>query len=247
MGAFTELGERHLDGENRTVLAPGEELAGIADSPRSACLEITGNVAVVLFPVRRRHQQADVLPDRLLGGIAEHPLRSRIEGGNDALLVSGDNRIGRRVYDGADPGFLLLQIGPFDQCLVLCNPGINPGLRFLPVLFRMGVGKAPLFGEVVRRLGNHVPALFRGDARLGWGTSVFFPIPSLPGPSLFRTHCAARGLVGIMEPFYAQFMRISVVFRAFTRMPSDGNYRMMPPQIGWPAADAVILEPSTYA
>src|SRR5258706_494557 len=50
-----------------------------------------------------RHQQLDVLPEDLGGGVAEKPLGRRVERLDPAMLVDGDDSIDHMVHDGAHP------------------------------------------------------------------------------------------------------------------------------------------------
>ena len=60
------LADRQMQRKGGPVLSPAGHLASDADDFRHARGEVVGHVPIVLFVVRRRHQQVDVLADHLL-------------------------------------------------------------------------------------------------------------------------------------------------------------------------------------
>ncbi len=104
--------DRELHRKGRAVLAPSHHLASGADDLRHAGREIGRNVAVVFAMVWLRHQDADVLPDDLVRGIAEQADAGLVEGLNDAVMVDGNQAVHHRVENGGDqtaePGFARL-------------------------------------------------------------------------------------------------------------------------------------------
>src|SRR5262249_1572021 len=68
------------------------------DPPLAGC-EIARHVAVVLFVVRRRHQNIDLLADDLAGGIPEQLLRGRIERLDSSVAVDDHDAVHGRLDD----------------------------------------------------------------------------------------------------------------------------------------------------
>ena len=64
-------------------------------------LEMVMQVAIVVRPVRFRHQQADILADRFRLRVSEHPFGGRIEGFERAAGVNDDDAVDGRVDDRA--------------------------------------------------------------------------------------------------------------------------------------------------
>ena len=56
----------------------------------------------MLAGVRFRHQHPDVAPDELRGAIAEDPLGRRVDRPDPAVAVDDDDRVERRLDDGAE-------------------------------------------------------------------------------------------------------------------------------------------------
>ena len=103
-------------GKSGAVLAAALDFAADADDVLFSGLQVPGQIAVVLFPVRRGHEHLDVLADHLLGGIAEHPFGGGIDRLDDAAGVDGDDRIRRGVQNGLEPFFAGPQRLPRPAC-----------------------------------------------------------------------------------------------------------------------------------
>src|SRR5207248_8857594 len=87
--------------KSRAVLAhAGDDAAG-ADDATFAGLEVAGDIGVMTAAIRLRHQEADVVPDRLGFVIAELPLGGAGEELHDAMLVDHDHRIRNRIENRA--------------------------------------------------------------------------------------------------------------------------------------------------
>ena len=76
--------------------------------------EIAGEIGVVLFVIRRRHQHVDVLADHVALGVPEQPLGRRVEGFDAAVRIDDDDAVHGRFDDrpparlaGAKPLFEL--------------------------------------------------------------------------------------------------------------------------------------------
>src|SRR5690606_3220917 len=93
------LAHRELHREPRAVLALADHDAADADDALLAGTQIAGDVVVMALPVGRGHQNADVLPDELLGRVLEQALRGGIDDLNAALLVDGDQPVGGGLDD----------------------------------------------------------------------------------------------------------------------------------------------------
>ena len=87
------LAHRDVGGEDAAVLALRLDLAADADDPRLAGTQAMRDVAVVLLPVRRRHEHRDVAPDQLVARISECPLSRRIDRLDRAGLLDGDDGV----------------------------------------------------------------------------------------------------------------------------------------------------------
>ena len=67
---------------------------------RSPVRMIAGEIAVVVFTVRRGHHDLDVLADHLVGSVAEQPLCRGAERLHDAALVDHDHGVRHGIEDG---------------------------------------------------------------------------------------------------------------------------------------------------
>ena len=92
------LAHRQLDRKRLAILADSLDLPADADDLGLAGLEIGLDVGIVPVAVWRRHQNAQVLADRLFGGIAEHAFGGGVERVDDAALVRRDDG----VHGGVD-------------------------------------------------------------------------------------------------------------------------------------------------
>jgi hypothetical protein len=84
------LPDGELHGKCAAVLAPTDDDATDTDDVPFACRAIACQVAVVLFPIRRGHQHADILARDLLGTEAEQALSRDAEGPDQPLPIDHD-------------------------------------------------------------------------------------------------------------------------------------------------------------
>src|SRR5208337_3074236 len=98
-----ELADGQVHGEGRAVLAAAADLAADANDPLLPGLQVALEVRIVFVAVGRGHEDRDVLPDDLRGGVAEDPLGGRVERLDGPLLVDGDDAIHGGVDDRPDP------------------------------------------------------------------------------------------------------------------------------------------------
>ena len=94
------LTHRQRHGERGAIPALPAHFTPNADDVLLARLEIPRQVAVVLLPVGRGHEHADVLPNDVGGGIPKEALGRRIERLDGAALVDGDDAVHRGVQNG---------------------------------------------------------------------------------------------------------------------------------------------------
>jgi hypothetical protein len=94
--------DRELHRKGRAVFAAAHHLATGADDLRHAGGEICRDVAIVFAMVRFRHQDADILPDDLVRGVAEQADAGLVERLDDAMPVDGDQAVHHRVQHGGD-------------------------------------------------------------------------------------------------------------------------------------------------
>ena len=90
---------REVHRKHRAVLAQAFDLAADADDPGLPGRQIVLNVLVMIATIGLRHQQPDVVPDHLVGGIAEHPLGGMVETLDDAAIIDGDDAVHRRIQN----------------------------------------------------------------------------------------------------------------------------------------------------
>src|SRR6185437_14649382 len=69
--------------KDAAVLAPGFEFPADADNAFFPRPQVTGQIAAMLIPIRRRHEYRHILADHLGGGVAKHPLGGGIDGLED--------------------------------------------------------------------------------------------------------------------------------------------------------------------
>ena len=93
------------------VLALGGDPPAGADHVLDAGLAVAPQIGVVPAALRLGHQQLQVLPHHLRGGIAEHRLGRSAEGGDDAGFVDGDDGVGDRVDDRGQARAMFLAAG----------------------------------------------------------------------------------------------------------------------------------------
>jgi hypothetical protein len=101
----TCLTHGEVDGEDAAVFSLGHGLTSDADDFPHTCGEIILHEAVMLGPVRFRHEHADVFTDHLLPSVAKKTLRGGVHRFDEPILAHGDDRIHRCFHDGT--AFLL--------------------------------------------------------------------------------------------------------------------------------------------
>src|SRR5690606_4022846 len=105
------LGDRQVQRERRAVLASARDLSVVADGPPVPRPEVVLDVAVVLGAVRLRHQHAHVLPDELVGLVAEDRGGGRVRGLDAATLVDRDDAVDGAVDRRAQPRLARRELG----------------------------------------------------------------------------------------------------------------------------------------
>ena len=91
--------DRKMHRESGSVLALASHDTANADDMSLACGVIPRQIAVVARTVWIRHQNADVLADRLLFRVPELPLRCAAEELHDPVAVDDDHGIGDGLQD----------------------------------------------------------------------------------------------------------------------------------------------------
>src|SRR5215470_11235340 len=76
------LADRELDGKRGAILALANHDTPDADDALLPGLQISIEILIVIFTIRRRHQDLDVPPENLLRAISEQSFRRRAEGLN---------------------------------------------------------------------------------------------------------------------------------------------------------------------
>src|SRR4249919_3889301 len=67
------LADRQLHRERRAILALADDHTADPDDPPLPCCQIALYIAVMLLPIRRRHEHAHVLADHMFRTVAEQP------------------------------------------------------------------------------------------------------------------------------------------------------------------------------
>lgn len=169
--ADTRLTHRKVDRKNLPILPTRLHLPANTDDPSVRGLPIRRQVTVVLVPIRRGHQDADVSADDLALAIAKEALCRGVEGLDGPELVDRDDAVDGTTEDSAQPGLALPK-------------------RFLRPLLVCGE-TAPLVGRIRRWEGIRcahqatVPGRY-GLALLACGAYT---------PSVAGANCAAGGVV----------------------------------------------------
>lgn len=81
------------------------------DSARLTDLQEIGQEVAAFFPVGRRNEDIDGLPDGFLSRMAEHALGCRIEAFDRPIVANGNDCVGGRLYDGGQSLFVFAQRG----------------------------------------------------------------------------------------------------------------------------------------
>ena len=79
LAANGQFADRQANGQHASVFAKRGHITSHADDLRDTRIEIVRQIAVVIVPVGRRHQHADVLADHFGGGITEELFGTEIE------------------------------------------------------------------------------------------------------------------------------------------------------------------------
>jgi hypothetical protein len=95
-----DLAYRQIHRKHGSILSLPNHFPANADNFRLPRSHVIGHVTVMFLPVRRRHQQTDILPDYLLGLETKHLFRSRIHGLHGPVFVDGDDGLDRRLQNG---------------------------------------------------------------------------------------------------------------------------------------------------
>src|SRR5271168_3891543 len=97
--------DRKMHREGRPILALASHDASNADDMPLAGGQITGQISVMARTIRIGHQDADVLADCLLFGIAELSLRGATKELYDAASIDDDHRVGDRLQYRTEVAF----------------------------------------------------------------------------------------------------------------------------------------------
>ena len=103
--AGLHFADGELHGKRRSILALADDHSADADDPPLSGLQITIQIAVVVFTIWRGHHDLDVLADHLFGGVAEQPLSGRAERLHDAAFVDHDHGVRHGIEDRLDVRF----------------------------------------------------------------------------------------------------------------------------------------------
>src|SRR5687768_15232735 len=76
----SRLADRQFQWKDRPIFAPAIDFPSDADDPAVPRLTVIPQIGVVLLLIRRGHQHLHVLPDHLIGGIAEQAQAGRVAG-----------------------------------------------------------------------------------------------------------------------------------------------------------------------
>ena len=98
------LGDREFHGKGRAIPPQPDHHPAAADDPLFPGRQIARQILVMLLPIRRGHQHADILSRHLLRAIAEQPLGGGAERLHDAAVIDHDHGIGNAVEDGTQLG-----------------------------------------------------------------------------------------------------------------------------------------------
>ncbi len=147
-----DLGDRQLDRESPAVGPERLHLEVLAEDRRLAGLEEPREPRAVPFAKFGRDQDlGERLARHVLEGVAEHPLRRRVEVHDPAALVHRDDRLERGGQDGAGPELELLPRGLLLATLVFGAGASDRGAeRVGGRLERLDLGGRPdALGRVV--------------------------------------------------------------------------------------------------
>ena len=102
--ARAHLPDAEFKGKCRMILALADDDAANADYLALSGAQIAVEIAIMPFPIWRRHQYLDVFAHYFRGAVAEKALRCGAERLNGAPLVDDDHRVGNGIEDGFDVG-----------------------------------------------------------------------------------------------------------------------------------------------
>ena len=133
-GAETEIEQAQVAGDRRgdgveavavTADAPEdvgrqEEHDANADDSGLTRVQVSGEIAVVMFAIGRGHEQLDVLANQFVGAVGENALCGGVSRLDDAALIDGDDSVNRGVENGLESGIAIVQAlaGPFELVTV---------------------------------------------------------------------------------------------------------------------------------
>src|SRR5262249_6319056 len=89
-GMIINLADRQLHGGRWTIFVDADDFTPDSDDLRLAGLEVSGDVLLVLSPVRVCHERRNIPTDHVCGGITEDSFRRRIDGFDCSPSVNGD-------------------------------------------------------------------------------------------------------------------------------------------------------------
>ncbi len=106
-----EFADGQMHGEGRAIAPPTGDFTADADDLAHAGCKVIGDIAVMRRVVWLGHQEMDIAPDELVLGIVEQACRCRIDRGDDAAAIDGDDGIDRRFEHGLQLAGLPDQVG----------------------------------------------------------------------------------------------------------------------------------------
>ena len=142
-----DFGDREVHRENVAIAAAALDLAADADDMRGLFGLVAGQVAVVLVPVRLRHQHLDILADDLGGTVAEDFFGGLVEGLDEAAFVDRNDAF-KDIIEDAEQAVLnqfdplhhvdsRLQDGKVDRLgQIIVGAGLQSGHHFLGAIQR---------------------------------------------------------------------------------------------------------------
>ena len=108
--AHRHLADRQMKREDRPVATAAADFTADADDVCRSGGEITRQVAIVFFVVRRRHQDVDVLTDDLRRRVAKQAFGSAIERFDSGSVVDDDDPVDGRIDHRAKAFVRVLQV-----------------------------------------------------------------------------------------------------------------------------------------
>src|SRR5689334_5385944 len=99
------LTHRELHRKSGSILALADDHAADPDDPAFACGLVALQISVMIFAVRRWHQDLDVLAQRLCALVSEQSLGCAAERLHDAVFIDDDHRFRNGVKNGLEMRF----------------------------------------------------------------------------------------------------------------------------------------------